>query len=135
VPTAWAAEGLLPYLPAAGQDLLFERINELRVPGSRIGVESFGSGSFDREYLASRQEQLRRLREDAGEDPDASGPDVQDLWYLEDRTDVAEWLTEHGWEVSSIEASDLMTRYGRRTPDQDQATIPRSVFLEGRRVC
>ena len=43
-PTAWAAEGLLPYLPAEGQDLLFERIEELSARGSRLGVESFGAG-------------------------------------------------------------------------------------------
>jgi methyltransferase (TIGR00027 family) len=90
-PTAWAAEGLLPYLLADGQDLLFERINELSAPGSRVGVESFGSGFFDREYLASRREQLRRLREEAGEDPDEKVPDTQDLWYIEDRADVADW--------------------------------------------
>src|ERR1700754_2928868 len=47
-PTAWAAEGLLPYLPADAQDLLFERICELSAPGSRIGVESFGAGFFCR---------------------------------------------------------------------------------------
>ena len=133
--TAWAAEGLLPYLPAAAQDLLFERIDELSAAGSRIAVESFGHGFFDRQYLARRQEQMRRLREEAGEDPDANAPDTQDLWYLEDRTDVADWLTEHNWEVSAIEARELMTRYGRCTPDQDEATIPRSVFLEGHRVC
>ncbi len=68
VPTAWAAEGLLPYLPADAQDLLFERISELSAPGSRIGIESFGAGFFDREYLDSRREQMRRLREEAGED-------------------------------------------------------------------
>jgi methyltransferase (TIGR00027 family) len=133
--TAWAAEGLLPYLPAAGQDLLFERIHELSAPGSRVAVESFGRGFFDRDYLASRREQMRRLREEAGEDPDADAPDTQDLWYLEDRTDVADWLTDHGWQVSEIEARDLMTRYGRCAPDQDEATIPRSVFIEGHRVC
>jgi methyltransferase (TIGR00027 family) len=70
-PAAWAAEGLLPYLPADAQDQLFERICELSAAGSRIGVESFGAGFFDREYLASRREQMRRLREDAGEDADA----------------------------------------------------------------
>jgi methyltransferase (TIGR00027 family) len=134
MPTAWAAEGLLPYLPAAAQDLLFERIDELSATGSRVAVESFGHGFFDRDYLASRREQMRRLREEAGE-ADASGPDVQDLWYIEDRSDVAEWLTEHNWEVSAIEARELMTRYGRCTPDQDEATIPRSVFLDGHRVC
>ena len=134
LPTAWAAEGLLPYLPAAGQDLLFERIDELSARGSRIGVESFGGGFFDREYLASRREQLRRLREEAGEDPDANVPDTQDLWYIEDRTDVADWLTEHNWEVSAVEAIDLMTRYGRWTPGQDAVTAPRTVFIEGRLI-
>jgi methyltransferase (TIGR00027 family) len=134
-PTAWTAEGLLPYLPADAQDLLFERIGELSAPGSRIGVESFGAGFFDREYLAGRREQLRRLREDAGEDADANVPDTADLWYIEDRTDVADWLTEHNWEASTVEAIELMTRYGRWTPDQADAVAPRSVFVEGYLVC
>jgi methyltransferase (TIGR00027 family) len=134
VPTAWAAEGLLPYLPADAQDLLFERISELSAPGSRIGIESFGAVLFDREYLDSRREQMRRLREEAGEDPDADVPDVADLWYIEDRTDVVEWLTEHNWEASSLESTELMTRYGRWSPDQPDAVAPRTVFVEGHLV-
>jgi methyltransferase (TIGR00027 family) len=134
VPTAWAAEGLLPYLPADAQDLLFERIHELSAAGSRIGVESFRSDFFDRDYLANRREQLRRLREEAGEE-DASGADFQDLWYIEDRTDVAAWLTDHNWQVSAVEAVELMTRYGRCSPGHEEATIPRTVFIEGHRVC
>ena len=38
-PTAWSAEGLLIYLPSEAQDLLFDRINELSAPGSRIATE------------------------------------------------------------------------------------------------
>jgi methyltransferase (TIGR00027 family) len=133
-PTAWAAEGLLPYLPADGQDLLFERIGELSAPGSRVGVESFGADFFDPEYLASRREQLRRMREAAGEDTDENVPDTQDLWYIEERTDVADWLTEHNWELSTVEAVELMTRYGRCTPGQDDAVAPRTVFVEGHLV-
>jgi methyltransferase (TIGR00027 family) len=134
VPTAWAAEGLLPYLPADGQDLLFERINELSARGSRVGVESFGGGFFDRDYLARRREQLRRLREEAGDDVSQKVPDTQDLWYIEDRTDVADWLTDHNWEVSAVEALDLMTRYGRCGPEQDDSVAPRTVFLDGHLV-
>lgn len=127
-PTAWAAEGLLPYLPAEGQDLLFERIAELSATGSRVGVESFGDGFFNEDYLASRREQMRKLREEAGvEDDDA--PDVADLWYVEDRTDLNDWFTERGWEVSVIDAADLMTRYNR---DVDEDTTPRTVFLEAK---
>jgi methyltransferase (TIGR00027 family) len=130
-PTAWSAEGLLPYLPAHGQDLLFERIHQLSAGGSRVAVESFAAGFFDPEYLAARREQLRRLREEAGTADDEDTFDVQDLWFIEDRSDVAEWLTEKGWEVTSIEAAQLMTRYGRCTPGQDPAITPRTAFVEG----
>jgi methyltransferase (TIGR00027 family) len=128
-PTAWAAEGLLPYLPADGQDLLFERIQQLSAKGSRIGVESFGAGFFDSEYLASRRDQLRKLREESGSDDDENAFDVEDLWFIEDRTDVADWLTEHGWEVSAVESVELMARYGRQPDDANVA--PRTVFVEG----
>ena len=90
---------------------------------------------FDREYLASRREQLRRLREEAGEDPDANVPDTQDLWYIEDRTDVADWLTEHNWQVSSVEAPELMDRYARSPQDDVDAVTPRTVFVEGKLIC
>lgn len=130
-PTAWAAEGLLPYLPAEGQDLLFERIHDLSAPGSRVAVESFGAGFFDPEYLASRREQLREMREKAGVD-DSDAPDVADLWFIEDRTDVADWLMDHSWRVTSEGSGALMQRYGR--PPADDAATPRTAFVEGQYV-
>lgn len=125
--TAWAAEGLLPYLPAAGQDLLFERITDLSAKGSRAAVEAFGAGFFDPQYLASRRERMRQMREEEGVRDDT--PDVADLWYIEDRTEVTDWFTDHGWDVSTIDAADLMTRYNRATDDD---TTPRTVFVEAR---
>ncbi|WP_123027054.1 SAM-dependent methyltransferase [Mycolicibacterium stellerae] len=126
-PTAWAAEGLLPYLPADGQDLLFERIAALSAKGSRVAVEAFGAGFFDPEYLASRRERLRQLREQAGVPDDT--PDVADLWFIEERTEVTDWFSAHGWEVSTIDAADLMKRYNRTTDDD---TTPRTAFVEAR---
>jgi methyltransferase (TIGR00027 family) len=126
-PTAWAAEGLLPYLPAAGQDLLFERITDLSAKGSRAAVEAFGAGFFDPEYLADRRERMRRIREEEGVPDDT--PDVADLWFIEDRTEVTDWFTGHGWEVSAIDAADLMKRFNRTTDDD---TTPRTVFVEAR---
>ena len=130
-PTAWAAEGLLPYLAADAQDLLFERIHQLSARDSRIAVESFGADFFAPEYLASRREQLRQMRENAGVVDDDNTPDTQDLWFIEERTDVAGWLTEHCWEVTSVDATELMTRYGRRAPGQTDHVAPRTVFVEG----
>ena len=40
-PTAWLAEGLLPYLPPDAQDRLFELVTAHSAPGSRIAVEAF----------------------------------------------------------------------------------------------
>jgi methyltransferase (TIGR00027 family) len=132
-PAAWAAEGLLPYLPADAQDLLFERIAELSAPGSRVAVESFGAGFFDSDYLARRREQVWRLREEAGGD-DETGPDVADLWFIEERADVADWLMGRGWVVTAVEAADLMQRFGRCASDNADDTTPRTVFVEGRLV-
>jgi methyltransferase (TIGR00027 family) len=128
-PTAWAAEGLLPYLPADAQDLLFDRIHQHSARDSRIAVESFGSEFFDPDYLASRREKLRQMRESAGA-ADDDVPDTQDLWFIEERTDVAAWLTEHCWDVTSLEAAELMTRYGRREQGDVDEASPRTVFVE-----
>jgi hypothetical protein len=57
------------------------------------------------------------------------------LWYVEDRTDLVEWLTDHNWQASAIEARDLMTRYGRCDSNQDEAVVPRTVFVEGHLIC
>ena len=40
-PTAWLAEGLLPYLPGDAQDRLFDMITSHSAAGSRIAVEAF----------------------------------------------------------------------------------------------
>ena len=93
-----------------------------------MGVESFGSGALDREYLARRREQMRQLREQAGVADDDT-PDVGDLWYIEDRTDLTEWFADRGWDVSAIDAADLMTRYGRAAAED---TTPRTDFVEAK---
>jgi methyltransferase (TIGR00027 family) len=129
-PTAWAAEGLLPYLPADAQDLLFDRIHQHSARDSRIAVESFGAAFFDPEYLASRRERLRQWREQTGA-PDAGDvPDTEDLLFIEERTDVAAWLTDHCWDVTSVDAAELMTRYGRGASGEVDDTTPRTVFVE-----
>lgn len=110
-PTAWSAEGVLPYLPATGQDLLFERIQDLSAPGSRFAVEAFGADFFDPAYLEER-----RVK---------TGVDVADLWYVEDRTDVADWLAGHGWQTTVTSAPDLIRRYHREVPD----AVPRTEFV------
>jgi methyltransferase (TIGR00027 family) len=120
-PTAWSAEGLLPYLPPAAQDQLFERILELSAAGSRIAAETLSPSAFDPEYL-------ERGRQFLGDD----GPDLPDLLFKEERADVQQWLADRDWAVTAIEGLELMRRFDRMPPDHLMELAPRSVFIEGR---
>ena len=110
------AEGLLPYLSAAAQDRLLEQIGLYSARGSRIAVEAFSPAFFQAENLA-------RYREQSGA--------PHELWYMEERTDVAAWLCAHRWDVTSIDAADLMSRY-HRAPASGDDPPALSVFVEGR---
>lgn len=87
-PTAWAIEGLLPYV-ADGPYLLFDRIHEMSPPGSRLAVEAVGSG-------------------------------------------VADWLTDRGWQVTTIGAQELMTRYGRCGDHSVAGARTDTVFIDAK---
>ena len=113
LPTAWLAEGLLPYLPAEAQDRLFEMLTELSAPGSQVAVEAFSLGLADNERRrTARRARFDRMRERLGLDIN-----VETLTYQEnDRADAAEWLTEHGWQVRAVSNADEMARLGRPIP-------------------
>ena len=127
--SVWSAEGLLPFLPATAQDLLFERVQALTVAGSRIAVEAPGPEFNDPDARERQRSLMRRYREVAAKVGGREAPDFEDLWYLEDRADVADWLRGHGWDVSATPAEELMARYGRSVPEGTEDGRPRSVFV------
>jgi methyltransferase (TIGR00027 family) len=112
-PTAWLAEGLLPYLPAEAQDRLFEMLTALSAPGSRVAVEAFSLGVTDSEVRrTARRARFERMRQRLGLDID-----VETLTYQEnDRADASEWLIAHGWQVTAVSNTDEMARLGRPIP-------------------
>ena len=133
VPTAWSAEGLLPYLTADAQDLLFERIQSFSAPGSRVAVEAFTNEFFSPDSSARHEAQTELYRAAAiklgGKDITESG----NLLYEEERTEVSDWLRAHGWTVTSAtNADDLMATNNRAVPAGLDAAIPESVFVEAR---
>src|SRR5581483_2843765 len=108
-PTAWLAEGLLMYLPAAAQDRLFEQVTELSAAGSRIAVESAGRHAPERRE--AMKERFERVREHLGMQ---DAPDVSDLTYDDpDRADVAQWLDGNGWNATAEHSRDVQRRLGR----------------------
>nr|BBX79434.1 putative S-adenosyl-L-methionine-dependent methyltransferase [Mycobacterium florentinum] len=121
-PTAWLAEGLLPYLPSDAQDRLFEMFTALSVPGSQVAIEVFGMNA------SSNTNRWQRMRDRLGLDVN-----VQALTFHEpDRTDAAEWLANHGWHVSVVNNREEMARLGRAVPEDLADDAVRSTLLRAR---
>ncbi|OJZ70300.1 SAM-dependent methyltransferase [Mycobacterium paraffinicum] len=118
-PTAWLAEGLLPYLPSDAQDRLFDMVTALSAPGSQVAIEVFGMNS------RSNSQRWLRMRERLGLDVN-----VHALTYHEpDRSDAAQWLTDHGWQVQTVDNHEEMSRLGRPVPEDLVDDAVRSILL------
>ncbi|MEB3983574.1 class I SAM-dependent methyltransferase [Mycobacterium sp. 663a-19] len=134
-PSAWSAEGLLPFLPAAAQELLFERVQALGAVGSRVAVEAPGPDFLVPDAIAKRRETMQRVREVMARlEPQREIPEVQDLWYLEPREDVDAWLRRHGWAVTVTPAEELMARHDRRPPPNIEDAAPKTLFVTAERT-
>jgi len=121
-PTAWLAEGLLPYLPSDAQDRLFEMFSALSAPGSLVAIEVFGMNS------RGNTQRWRRMRERLGLDVN-----VEALTYHEPhRSDAAGWLADHGWQVDGVNNRDEMARLGRPIPENLADEAVRSTLLRAR---
>jgi methyltransferase (TIGR00027 family) len=129
-PTAWLAEGLLPYLPADAQDRLFELVTAHSAAGSQIAVEAFNlhPSQYSQEKRAARRDRTAQLRERLGLDLD-----VDTLMYTDDtRADAAEWLAGHGWHVDAVPSAVEMTRLGRQATEDLVEEAMDSVFVHAR---
>jgi methyltransferase (TIGR00027 family) len=108
-PTAWSAEGLLPYLPPEAQDRLFDHIASLSAPGSRLATEHVPDpNAFTEERVQRITERWRR----AGFNLDAA-----DLFYRGERSVVVDYLTDHGWQVTAHPVRELYGRNGFEFPE------------------
>ena len=134
-PSVWSAEGLTPYLPAAAQELLLDRIHELTVTGSRVAVEALSADFADPDVRAKRRERMDRIRAVmAKADPQREIPRNDELWYFEEREDVGDWFGRHGWEVTVTSSDEVMTGYGRKPPQQIEDGTPPYLFVSAQRV-
>jgi methyltransferase (TIGR00027 family) len=114
-PSAWSAEGLLPYLPPDAQDRLFDNIAALSAPGSRLATEHVPDPN------AFTQERVQRITERwqrAGFDLNAA-----DLFYQGERSVVVDYLADHGWQVTAHPVKELYARNGFEFPEDEMAAF------------
>ncbi len=100
-PSAWLAEGLLPYLPAEAEQALLETVAERAAPGSRIAVEDFTDVAAQ---LADPEFQRIQVH---------MGVDLSELLHTDDRADPGAWFAGRGWQVSTHRAGDVASEWGR----------------------
>lgn len=101
-PSAWALEGLLPYLPGAAQDALFDHLHELAAAGSELAVE-----------LGPDPGQVQEFEDGLPSDGDGL-PRVGDLWYDDPRRDTKAFLVERDWTVTGTDLIEMAANdYGR----------------------
>lgn len=101
-PTAWLAEGLLPYLPAEAEQALLRTVHEFSAPGSRIAIENF-SGS---EPTPASNSHLHEVAT-------GWGVNFDQLFSGERRPEPGATLTGFGWNVQRQPAPELAHSFGR----------------------
>jgi methyltransferase (TIGR00027 family) len=122
VPTAWVAEGLLSYLPAAAEERLLRGIHQLSAPGSRLALDRFadmGRLTADLARLTADTAALEQLSSRAGSE-------AMSLSDTEARQNPGQWLRPDGWTVREEDDTAIADRYGRDLTDPftGQSTRP-----------
>jgi methyltransferase (TIGR00027 family) len=107
-PSAWVAEGLLIYLPAAAQQQLFAGIDALAAPGSHVAVEE--AVPMDAEAFAAKREEERAAGEEGT---------FFTLVYNEQHEPAARWFGARGWRAEPTPLPQWLRANGRPIPADD----------------
>jgi methyltransferase (TIGR00027 family) len=119
-PAAWSAEGLLMYLPPEAQDRLFDHITALSAPGSQLATEYHPDSG---PTMAERGRAMNDRWANLGCDVDLSG-----LFYEGERNNVAEYLSDRGWQVAARARRELFADYGRAFPTGEELAAFRNII-------
>ncbi|OBK15193.1 SAM-dependent methyltransferase [Mycobacterium asiaticum] len=126
-PTAWSAEGLLGYLPPDAQDRLLDTVTKLSALGSRFATESMNKVDGD------DQDRLEERMRDVSERWHAHGLDLNmtELVYFGDRNEVAAYLTDRGWLMTSIPLPELRVLHGLSPEVEDDVPAVEMLYISG----
>jgi methyltransferase (TIGR00027 family) len=108
--TAWIAEGLLVYLPPDAQDRLFDNITALSAAGSRLATEHMDMESMPDDWAEKLDERSRRVGSDIK---------LSELFYSGDRNTAGEYLSSHGWQVTTRSTAEAFAANGFFLPDDE----------------
>jgi methyltransferase (TIGR00027 family) len=111
-PAAWAAEGLLGFLPGDAQDGLLDNVNALSADGSRLVAEIFGNSGANLQALNAATQKWQENGLDV---------ELQNLGFPGERNDVATYLAERGWDPERTSLNELLRDNGLPLQSTDPA--------------
>ena len=115
-PSAWIAEGLLIYLPAAAQEQLFTGVDGLAGHGSHVAIED-GTPLEPDEFEAAVEEERA-----------AAAEGDQRLFfrlvYNERHAPATEWFGRRGWTAVGTPLADYLREVGRPVPGPETESGP-----------
>jgi methyltransferase (TIGR00027 family) len=126
-PTAWSAEGLLGYLPPEAQDRLLDTVTALSAPGSRFATESISK--TDPGHEEKMKERMRGISERWRKH--GFDLDMTTLVYFGDRNEAAQYLADHGWQLTSSNVRDLFAANGLPPIEDDGMPRPDLFYVSG----
>jgi methyltransferase (TIGR00027 family) len=97
-PTAWVAEGLIPYLANDAAERLLVAVGGLSSPGSHLALDHAG-GADDAVLRQARSME--------------SLTDIASMWQGGLSEGASRWLSHHGWRTETVHGETLSTDYGR----------------------
>jgi methyltransferase (TIGR00027 family) len=119
-PAAWAAEGLLGFLPPDAQDRLLDNITALSAEGSRLVAEVFLNTGVNQNALDGASDRWRE-----------NGLDValDNLGFPGERNDAATYLRDRGWQPVSTPLNQLLADNGLPLqPDGEDAPFAKNYY-------
>jgi methyltransferase (TIGR00027 family) len=119
-PAAWAAEGLLGFLPSDAQDRLLDNVTTLSADGSRLVAEIFSNSGANLEALNAATQKWRENGLDV---------ELQNLGFPGERNDVATYLRERGWSPVRTSLNQLLADNGLPLqPTQENAPFSENYY-------
>jgi methyltransferase (TIGR00027 family) len=119
-PAAWAAEGLLGFLPADAQDRLLDNITALSADGSRLVAEVFLNSSANQQALNAAAQKWRENGLDV---------ELENLGFPGQRNDVVTYLQDRGWHPVRTPLNQMLADNGLPLQSSDpEAPFARNYY-------
>jgi O-methyltransferase involved in polyketide biosynthesis len=129
------AEGLLAFLPSDAQDRLLDNVTALSAPDSWLVCENMsgrdGAAVAVEDRLHNAVENWRKHGFDV---------EMTDLWYSDDRHDVADYLSDRGWTttettMANLFVSDRSVNRWRKPPPYPVGRVRLGMMTSSTRAC